>query len=166
MENEMIYLPLDKIIPYENNPRKNDRAVDSVAESLKEFGPQSPIILDKNHVIICGHTRYKAAKKIGLAEFPCVIASGLSEEQAIAYRLADNKTGEQADWDFDLLDDELARILDIDMSAFGFVDTSGIDWDDVPELTEKTYEEPPKTLLRCPHCQHVDSATHFIKVKE
>lgn len=162
----MIYLPIDKIKPYENNPRKNDRAVNSVAESLKQFGPQAPIILDKNHVIICGHTRYKAAVQIGLTEFPCVVASNLSEEQVRAYRLADNKTGEQADWDFDLLDDELAQILDINMSSFGFVDTSNIDWNDVPELSEKTYDEPKKTLLRCPHCQHIDSAAHFMKVQE
>lgn len=119
-KQQMVYLPLKDIKPYENNPRKNDQAVDKVASSLEAFGAQSPIIVDKNHVIIAGHTRYKAAKKLGWDEFPCVVAEALSDEQARAYRMADNKTGEFADWDDDKLDEELAKILDIDMGAFGF----------------------------------------------
>lgn len=119
-KQQMVYLPLKDIKPYENNPRKNDDAVDKVAASLSAFGPQSPIIVDRNHVIIAGHTRYKAAKKLGLDKFPCVVAESLSDEQAAAYRLADNKTGEFADWDDEKLDQELARILNIDMEQFGF----------------------------------------------
>lgn len=119
-KQKMVYLPLKDIKPYENNPRKNDKAVGKVAASLKEFGAQAPIIVDANYVIIAGHTRYKAAKKLGLEEFPCVVADGLTEEQANAYRLADNKTGEFAEWDDDKLDEELARILNIDMEQFGF----------------------------------------------
>lgn len=119
-KQQMVYLSLKDIKPYENNPRKNDDAVDKVAASLSAFGPQSPIIVDRNHVIIAGHTRYKAAKKLGWDEFPCVVAESLSDEQAAAYRLADNKTGEFADWDDEKLDQELARILNIDMEQFGF----------------------------------------------
>lgn len=111
---------IDKIIPYEKNPRKNDVAVDAVAASIKEFGFKIPILLDKNGTIIAGHTRLKAAIKLGLKEVPCICADDLNEEQVKALRLADNKTAELADWDFDLLNDELLDIIDIDMTSFGF----------------------------------------------
>lgn len=107
-KQEMVYLPLDEIKPYEKNPRKNKDAVKYVAESLKEFGAQSPIIVDKDMVIIAGHTRLLAAKQIGMKEFPVIIADGLSKEQVKAYRLADNKTAEKSDWDDDLLSQEIA----------------------------------------------------------
>lgn len=111
---------INKIIPYEQNPRKNDVAVDAVAASIKEFGFKIPILLDKNGTIIAGHTRLKAAMKLGLKEVPCIYADDLNEEQVKALRLADNKTAELADWDFDLLNDELLDIIDIDMTSFGF----------------------------------------------
>lgn len=111
---------INKIIPYEKNPRKNDVAVDAVAASIKEFGFKIPILLDKNGTIIAGHTRLKAAMKLGLKEVPCIYADDLNEEQVKALRLADNKTAELADWDFDLLNDELLDIIDIDMTSFGF----------------------------------------------
>ena len=109
-----------EIKPYERNPRSNDGAVDAVAASIKEFGWQQPIVVDKDGVIIDGHTRYKAAKKLGLKEVPVVVAENLTEEQVKAYRLADNKTGELAEWDFSALEEELAGIAEIDMSQFGF----------------------------------------------
>lgn len=112
-------VPIGDVKPYENNPRNNDGAVEATANSIKEFGWQQPIVVDKDMVIIAGHTRLKAAKQLGLKRVPIVVAD-LSEEQAKAYRLADNKTGELADWDMGLLDDELAEIADIDMSDFGF----------------------------------------------
>jgi len=108
------------IHPYENNPRKNKKAVEAVAASIKEFGFKVPIVLDRNNIIVAGHTRYEASKKLGLKTVPCIIASDLSEEQVRAYRLADNKTAELADWDFDLLKGEIDSILGIDMSKFGF----------------------------------------------
>lgn len=111
---------LTDIKPYEKNPRKNDSAVDSVANSIKEFGFKVPVVIDKDNVIVCGHTRYKAAKKIGLKAVPCVVADDLTEEQIKAYRLADNKVSEKSEWDFDLLGEELNNIFDIDMSDFGF----------------------------------------------
>ena len=122
---------LDQIWPYEKNPRKNEAAVDKVAESLKEFGWQQPIVVDPTGVIIAGHTRYKAAKKLGLETAPVVVAEDLTDEQVRAYRLADNRTADFSDWDLDLLDDELFSIEDIDMNLFGF-DLSAIsdggDW--------------------------------------
>ena len=111
---------INKIIPYEKNPRKNNKAVDPVAESIKEFGFKVPIVVDKNNVIITGHTRYKAAKKLKMKTVPCIVADDLTEEQAKAFRLADNKVGEIAEWDTDLLHMELDDILNIDMEAFGF----------------------------------------------
>jgi len=109
------------LIPYENNPRLNDDAVEAVAESIKEFGFKNPIIVDHENVIINGHTRLKAAKKLGLEKVPVIKALDLTPEQVKAYRLADNKVGEIADWDFDLLQGELSDIQ-LDMEVFGFED--------------------------------------------
>lgn len=120
MKLEIIYKKINEIIPYKNNPRKNDDAVEDVANSIKEFGFKVPIVLDKNNVIVAGHTRYKASLELGLEEVPCIIADDLTEEQIKAFRLADNKVSEQAEWDLDLLNDELDSILNIDMSDFGF----------------------------------------------
>ncbi len=114
------YKKLSDITPYEKNPRKNDSAVEYVANSIKEFGFKVPIIIDKDGVIIAGHTRYKAAIKLKMKEVPCITADDLSEEQIKAFRLADNKVAEKAEWDFDLLGEELEDILNIDMSDFGF----------------------------------------------
>lgn len=115
----IINIELKNIKQYEKNPRKNDEAVGPVAESIKEFGFKSPIIVDKNNVIVAGHTRYKAAKRLKLKEVPCIVADDLTEEQIKAFRLADNKVGEIAEWDFDLLNMELESIS-FDMSSFGF----------------------------------------------
>ena len=114
--------PIERVKPYENNPRKNDDAVEKVANSIREFGWQQSIVVDEKGVIICGHTRYRAAQMLGLSEVPVTVAEGLTENQVQAYRLADNKTGELADWDFDKLNAELEAIdwLDCDMTQFGF----------------------------------------------
>ena len=109
-----------EIKPYDNNPRHNEAAVDAVASSIKEFGWKQPLVIDKDNVIVVGHTRYLSAKKLGLSEVPCLIADDLTEEQIAAYRLADNKTNELATWDFEKLKAELEGISDIDMSQFGF----------------------------------------------
>lgn len=121
---------IDEIQPYENNPRDNDDAVDAVANSIKEFGWQQPIVVDNEGVIIAGHTRYKAAQKLGLKTVPVVVAKDLTEEQVKAYRLADNKTAELADWDMGLLNEELDQIRDIDMSDFGFDEVNDDNVDD------------------------------------
>lgn len=121
--NEMKDLSIEsiniaEIIPYKNNPRHNEEAVEYVANSIKEFGFRVPIVIDKNNVIVTGHTRLKAAKRLGLVKVPCIRADDLTEDQVKAFRIADNRVGEIATWDFDRLDIELGDI-DIDMSSFG-----------------------------------------------
>lgn len=111
---------MDEIRPYEKNPRRNDDAVKYVAASIKEFGFKVPIIIDKNNVIVAGHTRFKAAKKLGISVVPCIVADDLTDEQIKAFRLADNKVAEAAEWDFELLGQELDDIIEIDMESFGF----------------------------------------------
>lgn len=120
MEMEIHDIPITKLKEYGRNPRKNDAAVESVTASISEFGFKVPIVIDKNSVIVCGHTRMKAAKQLGMKTVPCIIADDLSEEQIRAFRLADNKVSELADWDFKLLDIELGEITGIDMTDFGF----------------------------------------------
>ena len=161
-------MAIDEIVPYENNPRKNEKAVDAVAESIKQFGFKVPIIIDKENVIVAGHTRLKAVEKLGLTSVPVIMADDLTEEQVAAFRLADNKTGELAEWDFDKLADELDLISDIDMSAFGFIfpedeDEEGDEFDgtytdktsvpqydvtgEVPDLSELVDEAKTNELL-------------------
>lgn len=117
---EIIYKNIDDIKPYSGNPRRNDKAVERVAESIRQFGFKQPILIDKNDVIIAGHTRQLAAKKLKMLQVPCIYADDLTPEQVRAYRLADNKVAEFAEWDFDLLNQELLNIPEIDMTAFGF----------------------------------------------
>ncbi len=100
-------LGLSAISPYEKNPRKNDSAVNGVAESIKQFGFLQPIVIDQYGIIVAGHTRYKAAKKLGLESVPCVRVENLTEEQVKAYRILDNKLNEIAVWDFDALQKEM-----------------------------------------------------------
>ena len=116
---QIVYKTIEELKPYKNNPRNNDGAVDAVAASIKEFGFKVPIVIDADGEIIAGHTRLKAAKKLGLSEVPCIIADDLTPDQIKAFRLADNKTAELADWDFELLQLELDEIK-LDMSDFGF----------------------------------------------
>lgn len=125
---------------YENNPRKNKKAVSAVAESIKQFGFKNPIIIDKDGVIIAGHTRKAAAEQLGLAVVPCIVADDLTPEQAKAFRLADNKTSELADWDFEKLAEEINALRDfpVDMSEFGF-DMS--EFEERVEVQEDEYDE-------------------------
>ena len=122
---------------YENNPRNNDGAVEAVAESIKQFGFKVPIIIDKDGVIIAGHTRKKAAEMLGLKKVPCIVADDLTPEQIKAFRLADNKTAELAEWDFSKLETELAELdnIEFDMSAFGF-DLSDFGFEEEKEVIE------------------------------
>lgn len=119
-EMKIVYKQLDELRAYENNPRNNDNAVAAVAASLDKFGWKQPIVIDAAGVIVCGHTRAKAAAKLGQTTVPCVIADDLTEDEIRAYRLADNKTAELAGWDFDKLDAELEQLAEMDMAAFGF----------------------------------------------
>ena len=119
---DIIEMKLNDLHPYENNPRYNDDAVEAVENSIKQFGFKVPIIIDKNNVIVTGHTRYKAAKQLGLEKVPCIKADDLTDQQIKAFRLADNKVSEIATWDLEKLNLELEEIEDIDMSDFGFDD--------------------------------------------
>jgi DNA modification methylase len=144
------------IKPYEHNPRINDAAVDVVAASIKEFGFRQPIVVDEEDVIIVGHTRFKAAEKLGLEKVPVHVAKGLTPAQVKAYRLADNKTGELAEWDYDLLPIELADLqgMDFDLDLIGFssddlarlldpdVQEGLTDPDDVPEPPDDPITQP------------------------
>src|SRR4051812_21815964 len=114
--------PITSIRPYENNPRLNDAAVDAVVASLKEFGWRQPIVVDGEGVIVVGHTRYKAAQKLGWQEVPVHVAADLSPAQAKAYRIADNQTASIAAWDYQLLPVELSGLeeMQFDLSLLGF----------------------------------------------
>ena len=126
MSSRIVMMAPGEITPYEKNPRLNDGAVDYVANSIREFGFRQPIVVDKDHVIIAGHTRLKAAIKLHLKEVPVIVADDLTPEQVKAYRLADNKVGEMALWDYDLLDLEMAGIEGFDMEDFGFMGESPV----------------------------------------
>ena len=141
--DKIVMLPVSEVRPYEKNPRKNADAVKFVKASIEQFGFKVPIIVDSNRVIVAGHTRLLAAKSLGMAEVPCIMADDLTDDQIRAFRLADNKVGEFAEWDMDLLGDELdaiAEACDIDMGDFGFdlsdEEETEVVEDEVPEEVE------------------------------
>ena len=147
------YLQISDLIPYANNPRINDGAVDAVASSIKEFGFKNPIVIDSCNVIIAGHTRLKAAEKLGLKTVPIIRADDLTEQQAQAFRLADNKTAELAEWDLDSLEQELDELSqDFNMNDFGFENN---DFEFEPEETEFSEEKnttKENEQVICPSC--------------
>ncbi len=126
--------PIAEVKPYPGNPRQNDDAVDAVAASIREYGFRQPIVVDADGVIICGHTRYKAAQKLGLDKVPVHVATDLSPEQVRAYRIADNQTASLATWDYDLLPIELASLkeAEYDLGLLGF------DADELAKLLDPT----------------------------
>ena len=133
---------------YKNNPRNNDNAVEAVAESIKEFGFKVPIIVDKNNVIVAGHTRVLAAEELGLDKVPCIIADDLTEEQINAFRLADNRVSELASWDFELLSEELLQIENIDMELFGFENPQEDEFEDIDD-EDNGDTKPFEYKLKC-----------------
>lgn len=146
---EVVYRKRGDLVPYENNPRKNDGAVDAVAASIKEFGWKVPVIIDKDNVVVAGHTRLKAAEKLGIEDIPCIVADDLTDDQLKAFRLADNKVSEFSSWDYDKLRAEIAD-LDLDMGQFGISLTDVPDFSDYfSEADEK--EKKPKQYT-CPCC--------------
>ena len=144
---------------YKNNPRHNEVAIEKVAASIREFGFKVPIVIDSDNVIIAGHTRKKAAEKIGLVEVPCIVADDLTPEQVKAFRLADNKVSEFATWDFEKLEEELADLSDFDMSDFGFdIDIEEeFDESDLDDDTEK------KNVIVSINCNNVND---YDEIKE
>lgn len=118
----IVEIQTSQIVPYENNPRDNEKAVDYVMESITNFGFRVPIIIDKNNVIVCGHTRYKAALRLNMELIPCIIVTDLTQEQIKAFRIADNKVAEKSKWNELLLKDELQALqtLNFDIASIGF----------------------------------------------
>ena len=156
---EIKYIPIDDIKPYKNNPRLNENAIPYVMNSIKEFGFKNPIILDKNNVIVAGHTRLESAKRLDMKEVPVIYADDLTDEQVKALRLADNKVAEKSMWDYTKLDEELESILEIDMSLFDFninTDDLELDYDNENEV-----EDINKKLCRCPKCGHINEEKAF-----
>jgi site-specific DNA-methyltransferase (adenine-specific) len=147
---EIISLPVSEVRPYEKNPRKNAEAVKYVKASIEKFGFKVPIVIDSNRVVVCGHTRLMAAKSLGMDEVPCIMASDLTDEQIKAFRLADNKVGEFAEWDDSLLGAELSDIAsmgDIDMGDFGF-DLSEMEEETKAEVTEDEIPEKVEPVCK------------------
>lgn len=159
-EQQISYRDISEIHPYEHNPRNNDAAVEPVAQSIKNFGFRVPILIDREGTIIAGHTRYKAAKQLGLDQVPCILVDDLSEAQIRAYRIADNKVSEASSWNDDVLRSEMEALkaLDIDLEQTGFsdVEIEGIlremqdsDFEDFfVEPVEKAEEKPSQNLAR------------------
>ena len=159
---EFVNMRVEDLVPYENNPRKIPQsAVDDVCESIRQCGPLDPIEIDENNVILAGHTRRLAYIEAGIKTVDCVRYTGLTEDQKRKYRLLSNKTGEKAEWDFDLLDCELAD-MDFEGYDFGFV-VPDIDWESVGDV-KKEYTPPEQEKLRCPVCGAVDDKMRFKKV--
>lgn len=157
MQKEYIKVPIDSLVPYENNPRKNDEAVPYVEESINQVGYITPIVIDENNVILSGHTRLKAilAQKGGaLSDTVDVLrVSGLSDEQKKKYRLLDNKTGEFATWDFEKLEEELAD-LDFGDFDFGLNIGGNIDFKDDDFVKDTEITKSKAKTVTCPKCGH------------
>jgi len=143
---EIVYKTLGELTPYENNPRHNDNAVEYVKNSIERFGFKVPMVIDKNNVIVAGHTRYKAALELDMAKVPCVVADDLTDDEIRAFRLADNKVAEFAEWDIELRNEEL-EMISMDMEQFGF-DMSEISIDD-REVEEDDYDFSEEVETRC-----------------
>ena len=158
----IIEMNIEDITPYKNNPRNNDAAVDKVAKSIKDFGFTNPIIVDSDNVVIAGHTRLLAAKRLGMKTVPVIVKTDLSPEQAKAFRLVDNKSAEFSSWDWEKLETELAELqsMDFDLSGFDFdMPTTSNGYDDFFEEnspSENDNEAPAESAeqkeIVCPHC--------------
>ncbi len=139
---------IDDLIPYINNPRKNDGdAVDKVASSIKNFGFKVPIVIDSGNEIVAGHTRYKASQKLGLEEVPCIVADDLNENQIKAFRIADNRVAQEAEWDWDLLSLELSDIKEFDIQDLGFDIGEMPNFEEEKEVIEDIPPEPPENPI-------------------
>lgn len=158
---EIIEMPIRELIPYENNPRINDNAVEAVAKSIKNFGFKVPIVIDKDKVIVAGHTRLKAAERLGLKTVPVIKADDLSNEQIRAFRLVDNKASELSKWDFEKLRDEISGIKGVDLYGYGFENEKDFNIEDFFDVAGE--EEIKPKMVECPHCgQMILDAEEYI----
>ena len=153
---DILEIKIEELVPYENNTRVNDQAVEKVAASIREFGFKVPIVIDKDNVIVAGHTRLEAAKLLGLDVIPCIKADDLTDAQVREFRIIDNKSQELADWDLDIMRAELESITGIDMSEFGFL-IQEIEDQKKKDAENKEKENEKKVVkeIRCPRCGRV-----------
>lgn len=149
-EIKLVRKKVNELLPYENNPRDNDNAVDPVSESIVKYGYKVPIIIDSEGTIITGHTRLKALQKLGIEEVDVILADDLSDEQVKEFRLVDNKVSEFAKWEPTKLEEEMAK-LENSLEEFGFISVAAIDIDEFFEQETPKKEKAPKTVI-CPHC--------------
>lgn len=145
-----------KVIPYIRNPRKNDNAIEKVASSIKEFGFRQPIVVDEENVIIAGHTRYESAKRLGMNTVPVHVAKGLTPQQVKAYRIADNRVGQESEWDYDLLKLELDELKNPESTGFEDFEISDIlkeiNFEPSFESEQQRLDELDPKMVECPHC--------------
>lgn len=153
MNQQVQYQDISQIHPYENNPRNNEAAIEPVAQSIKNFGFRVPILIDRKGTIIAGHTRYEAAKRLGMDKVPCILVDDLTDAQIRAYRIADNKVSEASSWNDDVLRAEMEALkaLDVDLDSTGFNDVEldgllrDMDDSDFEEFFTEPVQQPPKS---------------------
>ncbi len=159
------YREINEIKPYNRNPRVNDKAIEFLMNSVKEFGFKVPITIDKDDVIITGHTRYEVAKRLGMDKIPTIKIEDLDDNKIKAFRLADNKVGEIAQWNYEKLEEELMELKTINKELLGFDEEDvNIDWDNIEEISLDNYEEPEHIIIQCPYCNHRDRKDRFKKI--
>lgn len=157
------YVDINSIRPYENNAKEHPiEQIEQIKKSIQEFGNNDPIAVWHNEIVE-GHGRYEALKQLGETSIPIIRLDDLTDEQRKAYTLVHNKLTMNSDFNFEMLTEELDSIIDINMEDFGFME-GNIDWDNVSELRDDTYEEPQHNMLECPQCHHIDRDIHFKKV--
>lgn len=163
---EIVKIKINNLKPYKNNAKKHPKEqIEQIKKSIQEFGMNDPIaVWGKDNLIVEGHGRLEALKELGYKEVECIRLDHLTDEERKAYTLAHNKLTINSDFDFEVLDNELNDIFNIDMSDFGFIQDN-IDWDNVEDLENDNYEEPQHRMLQCPSCHHIDRDIHFKKVK-
>lgn len=163
---EIIKMKIKDLKPYKNNAKIHTKEqIEQIVTSIKKFGMNDPIAIwgDEN-LIVEGHGRIEALKKLNIDEVDCIRLDHLTDEERKAYTLAHNKINMNTGFDLDMLDLEFNDIQAINMEDFGFIYNS-IEWDNVEDLTEETYEEPTHKMLECPKCHHIDRDIHFKKVQ-
>lgn len=155
---KLIMKPPQELIEYENNPRDYRDAVESVKRSIREFGFQVPVLIDKENVIVAGHVRCRAAKELEIKQIPCITVEGLTEGQIKAFRLVDNKTSEMASWDMEKLMEELSGLAaeGIELSEFHFPELEGaeLEVNDEDFLQETELKGKAPKTMKCPQCGH------------
>lgn len=164
MELKIEYVDINSIKPYEKNAKQHPKEqIEQIKKSIEQFGMDDPIGIWKDEIVE-GHGRLIACKQLGYTEVPIIRLDHLNDEERKAYTLAHNKLTMNSDFDFELLEEELQNILNINMEDFGFENIE-IDWSTVEDLSEKTYDEPTHNMLECPKCHHIDRDIHFKKIE-